>query len=155
MNETIVVALITASGSILVAALTFYLTKRNELAVQLRNEKLNHYKVLFSALSDLAVDGTNKDDANMRFALAVNTIALAAPQYVIDALMAYHDQVKFSNPDRSPDRHDKLLKELLLTVRRDIGMAKGDDRETFNFHMIGSAPKAPPNQTPQRPAHPR
>jgi hypothetical protein len=140
MNDSIVVALITASASILVAALTFYFTKRHERTVQLRNEKLNHYKVLFSALSDLAVDGTNKSEANMKFALATNTIALAAPQNVIDALMAFHDEVKFSNPDKSPERHDELLKELLLTVRKDIGLAKGDNKHTFNFHLIGAAP---------------
>ncbi len=34
MNNTIVVAMITASASIIVAALTFYLTKRHELSVQ-------------------------------------------------------------------------------------------------------------------------
>jgi hypothetical protein len=141
MNEAIIVALITVSGSTLVACLTFYFTKRHELSAQWRNEKLNHYKVLFSALSDLAVDGANKNEANMRFALAANTIALAAPQYVIDALMAFHDEVKHSNPNKSPEKHDELLKELLLVVRKDIGLAKGDDVSTFNFHLIGSAPK--------------
>ena len=64
MNEAILVALITVSGSIVIASLTFYLTKRHELSVQWRNEKLNHYKVLFSALSDLAVAGTDKNEAN-------------------------------------------------------------------------------------------
>jgi hypothetical protein len=102
---------------------------------------MNHYRVLFSALSDLAVDGADKDDANKRFALASNTISLAAPQYMINALMAFHDEVKFSNPNKLPERHDKLLNELLLAVRRDIGLAKGDDSATFNFHLIGSAPK--------------
>ena len=70
MNEAIIVAIIAASASIVVAALTFYLTKRYELYVQWRSEKMNHYRILFSALSDLAVDGTDKDDANKRFALA-------------------------------------------------------------------------------------
>lgn len=146
MNDAVIVAIITAAASVLVAALTFYLTKRHELAVQLRSEKLNHYKVLFSALSDLAVDGTDKDAANMRFALAVNTIALAAPQEVIGALMAFHDEVKFSNADRSPEDHDRLLKELLLAVRRDIGLAKGDDAASFSFHLIGTAPIASQQQ---------
>ena len=141
MNEAIVVAIIAASSSIVVSALTFFLTKRYELYVQWRNEKMNHYKVLFSALSDLAVDGTDKDDANMRFALASNTISLAAPQYVINDLMAFHDEVKFSNLNKLPERHDKLLNELLLAVRRDIGLAKGDDSATFSFHLIGSASK--------------
>ena len=142
MNDAVAVAIITGGASLLVAAVMFYLTKRHELAVQLRNEKLNHYKVLFSALSDLAVDGADKDDANMRFALAVNTIALAAPQEVIGALMAFHDEVKFSNPDPSSEAHDRLLKDLLLAVRRDIGLAKGDDVTSFSFHLVGGAPTA-------------
>ena len=82
MNDSILVAIITASGGILVAALTFYLTKRHELKVEWRHEKLNHYKTLLSGLSDLATDGT--DEANLKFAQAANTIALVAPQYVID-----------------------------------------------------------------------
>jgi hypothetical protein len=143
MSTNIIVAVITASASLIVAAFMFYLTKRHELSVQWRGEKLNHYKVLFSALSDLAVDGTDKDNANKRFALAANTISLAAPQYVINALMAFHDEVKFSNPNKSAEHHDKLLNELLLAVRRDIGLAKGDNSATFNFHLIGSAPKVP------------
>ena len=146
MNDAVVVAIVTAAASVVVAALTFYLTKRHELAVQLRNEKLNHYRVLFSALSDLATDGADKDAANMRFALAVNTIALAAPQDVITALMVFHDEVKLSNPNRSLEAHDRLLKELLLAVRRDIGLAKGDDAANFNFHLIGMAPIASQQQ---------
>jgi len=150
MNDAIIVAIISASASLVVAAVTFYLTKKHELSVQWRTEKLNHYRVLLSALSDLAVDGTDKDDANRRFALAVNTIALAAPQDVISALMAFHDEVKFSNPDKSPKRHDELLKEVMLAVRRDIGLAKGDDAHQFNFHLIGSAPLGDQNKLDAR-----
>jgi hypothetical protein len=142
MNPTVIVAIVSAAGTIFAAAFTFYLTKRHELAVQLRKEKLNHYKVLLAAVSDLAVDGTNKEDANMRFALAANTIGLAAPQYVINALMAFHDEIKISNAHKSQARHDKLLNDLLLAIRQDIGLAKGDDAATFNFHLIGSAPQS-------------
>jgi hypothetical protein len=139
MNDAIVVAIISASGGLLVASVTYYLTKRHELSMQWRKEKLNHYKVLFSSFSDLAVDGTDKTEANLRLSLAVNTIALVAPQYVVNALMAFHDEVKFSNENRLPERHDQLFKELLLAVRKDIGLSKGDD-DNFNFHLIGSAP---------------
>jgi len=96
MDSSILVAIITVSGSIIVAAVTFYLTKKHQLDVEWQHEKLNHYKVLLSALSDLAVDGIDKDDANKRFALAANTIALVAPQYVISALMNFHDEVKYT-----------------------------------------------------------
>jgi hypothetical protein len=142
VDATIIVAVVGASASIIAAALTFYLTKRHELAVQVRKEKLNHYRVLLASLSDLAVDGTNKTDANRKFALAANTIGLAAPQYVIGALMAFHDEVKYTNRCKSDERYDKLLNELLLAIRKDIGLAKGDNAGTFKFHLIGAAPKS-------------
>jgi hypothetical protein len=141
MDSTILVAIITVSGSILVAAITFYLTKSHQLKVEWQHEKLNHYKVLLSSLSDLAVDGTDKEEANKRFALAANTISLVAPQYVITALMNFHDEVKFSNKNRTPERHDQLLRELLLAIRKDIGLSSKDEISSFNFHLIGSAPK--------------
>jgi len=141
MNTTIIATLITVSGSIMVAALTFYLTKKHEIKVEWQKQKLNHYKVLISSLSDLAVDGTDKEEANMKFSLAANTIALAAPQYVISALMAFHDHVKFTNPNPSPEKHDRLLIELLLAIRKDIGLAEKDNPRTFDFHLIGSKPK--------------
>ena len=154
MDTPILVAIISAAASLAVAAITFFLTKRKEREAEWQKQKLNHYKVLFSALSDLAVDGTDKHDANMRFALAANTIALVAPQYVIKALMAFHDEVKFSNKQKSVDRHDDLLKSLLLAVRKDIGRARGDKPASFVFHLIGTAPKltlgaskSPPLQT--------
>jgi hypothetical protein len=140
VNDPILVAIITVSGGIFAAALTFYLTKRHELKVEWQHEKLNHYKVLLSALSDLVTDGTDKSEANMRFALAANTIALVAPQYVISALMEFHNEVKYSNPNKSPEKHDKLLVELLLAIRKDIGLAAKDNSSTFDFHLIGSAP---------------
>ena len=141
MDSTIFVAVITATGSILVASITFYLTKRNQLEMDRQQNKLNHYKVLLSSLSDLATDGTDKDEANRKFALASNTIALAAPQNVITALMKFHDEVKFSNPNKSANKHDELLVKLLLEIRKDIGISGRDDNKTFNFHLIGSAPK--------------
>jgi hypothetical protein len=83
MDNTIIVALITVTGGVI----AFSLTKHHEIKSEWKKEKLNHYKVLLSALSDLAVDGTDKDKANEKFSLAVNTIALVAPQSVISVLM--------------------------------------------------------------------
>ena len=138
MDTSIIVALVTTAGSIFVAAITFYLTKRHQIKSEWQKEKVNHYKVLLSALSDLAVDGTDKDDANMRFALAVNTICLVAPEYVIHALMAFHNEIKYTNANRSAERHDMLLRELMLAIRRDIGLSGRDNRGEFDFHLIGS-----------------
>ena len=141
MNNAILIAVISGALSIIAASLSFYFTKRHELKMKWRDEKLNHYKVLFSALSDIAVDGMDKEEANRKFSLATNTIALSASQEVISALMSFQDYVKFSNKSQTIEEHDRLLKELLIAVRKDIGLNKRDDPKTFLFHLIGSKPK--------------
>jgi hypothetical protein len=136
MEASVWAAIIAVAG----AALSFYLTKYYERKMEWQREKINHYKVLVSAISDLASCGTD-DEANKKFFLASNTIALVAPQNVIKALMILFDETKLSNPIHcSQERHDKLLKELLLAIRKDIGLSSKDDPNTFYFHLIGSKP---------------
>ena len=145
MDTNVLVAIISASGTvgaaILVASLTYYFTKRMQTNTEWQHEKMNHYKALLSAMSDLAVDGIDKIDANKRFAHETNTICLVAPQYVITNLMKFHDEIKYSNPNKSPEKHDSLLKELLLAIRKDIGVSTSDDKISFEFHLIGTRPK--------------
>jgi hypothetical protein len=140
MDKSILIAIITASGSIFLAALSFYLTKRHQIKTEWQKEKLGHYKDLLTALSELAIDGFDKNQANIKFASSVNTIALVASQEVITALMNYHDEVKYSNRNRTPEKHDELLKELLLRIREDIDLSKKDNEDTFIFHLIGTSP---------------
>ena len=137
----IIIAIIGASATLFGAALTYYLTKKQQIDKEWRDAKINHYKVLLTSISDLVVDGIDKNEANMRFALALNTIALVAPQYVVSALMNFHDEIKFSNPNKKPENHDKLLIELLLAIRKDIKISEKDDPKTFRFHLIGTSPK--------------
>ncbi len=77
----------------------------------------------------------------MKFAFAVSTISLVAPQYVVTSLMNFHDEVKFSNPSKRPENHDKLLIDLLLAIRKDIKIPEKDNPNTFKFHLIGSSLK--------------
>ncbi|NJD53721.1 MAG: hypothetical protein FIB07_12740 [Candidatus Methanoperedens sp.] len=141
MDINVLVAIIPVSGSILVASLSYYLTKRLQTKTEWQHEKMNHYKVLLSAMSDAVVDGKDKKEANERFSLASNTICLVAQQDVVTALMKFHDEIRYSNPNKSMERHDILLKELILAIRKDIGLSKSDNKDTFLFHLMGSAPK--------------
>jgi proline dehydrogenase len=140
VNSTVIVAIIGAAASIIAASLSFWLTKRAERQDALQQRKLEHYHELLSAISDLAVDGADKDQANQNFARAANTIALVAHPRVIAALMAFHDEVKFSNPTRTTEGHDRKLKELLLAIRKSLDLPFKDDPATFDFHLIGSRP---------------
>jgi hypothetical protein len=102
---------------------------------------MNHYNVLLSSMSDIAVDRKDKKEAIERFSLASNTICLVAPQYVVTALMKFQDEIMYSNQSTSLELHDVLLKELLLAIRKDIGLSKSDNKDTFLFHLVRSTPK--------------
>ncbi len=141
MDYQIIVAIITAGAAIIVAVVSFFLNESAKRKTEWQQKKFGHYQNLLLAISDLVIDGKNKTKANQDFSTASNTIALIAPQKVIDALMAFHDEVKWANRDSaSPERHDELLKNLILLIREDIGLSKNDDSKTFAFHLIGSRP---------------
>lgn len=140
-DATIVVALLTVIGGIATAALSYFFTKQRELAAQWRENKINHYKVLLTAVSDLAGDNPGPD-VHYRFALAVNTIAIVAPQPVVEAILAFHDEIKASNSqNRTQERHDELLGRLVLAIRADLGIRPKDDPTTFRYHLVGGPPK--------------
>ena len=141
METSIIVAIISASASFIVASLSFALNKKAERKTALQQRKVAHYQELLNALSDLAVDGTDKEKANQNFAKAANTIALVAPQYVIETLMRFHDEVKFSNQKKSQEGHDRALKALLLAIRKSLELPFKDDPDSFDYHLIGSSPK--------------
>jgi len=141
MTNEVLVAVITASGSVVVAAVSYFLTKRQQREAEWRDSKLNHYKVLLASISDLAVNNADVD-AHHRFALALNTLALVAPQKVVEAMLAFHEGVKISTEDRSPERHDQLLAQLLLAIREDLGMKPKDNPRTFRYHLVGAPPRA-------------
>jgi hypothetical protein len=132
-------------GTVLVAvisaALSYYFSAKAQAEQEWRQRKVQHYNELLSAISDLAVDGKDKTKANERFALTAATIALVASQDVVTAVMRFHDEIKESNSKRTLERHDQLLKELLLAMRADLRIKPNDNPSTFEFHLIGTAPK--------------
>lgn len=69
---------------------------------------------------------------------AANIIVLVAPPRVINALMAFHAELKFSNPNRSSEGHDSNLKELLKQIRWNLRLPFEND--PFDFHLITSQP---------------
>lgn len=137
MDNSILIAIISASGSILLAAFTFYFTKRHQTKSEWKKEKLEHYRKLLVALSDLAIDGKDKDKANQEFSEFSNTICLVASQDVIHKLMTLHDSIKLPIEKRNFDLESELINKLMIAIRKDIGLTKKDNIEYFNFHLIG------------------
>jgi len=98
---------------------------------------LEHYRKLLVSLSDLAVDGKNKDKANQDFSEYSNTICLVASQEVIHKLMTLHDHIKQPKEQRDYEVEAELINHLMMAIRKDIGLTKKDDATVFNFHLIG------------------
>jgi hypothetical protein len=141
MNSQVLAAIIAASATIIVAASTFFLNEQAKRKADWQQKKFGHCQKLLSAIDDLAVDGRNKQRANQEFSTASNTMVLIASQEVITALMLFHNEVKYVNHENfSVERHDELLKELILAIRKDIGLSKKDNPDTFAFHLIGTNP---------------
>lgn len=108
MTATVAAALIAALGGIAVAGATYWFTKKREREAEWRKEKLEHYKAFVAALGG-TISGETTPDGQRAFARACNNLNLVAPQAVIEALRKFQDEIKVSNPNKSMERHDKLI----------------------------------------------
>ena len=135
MDTTVFVAVITAGASIILSALSFFLTKKKEREAELRKQKLDSYTELLSALSNL----TGKDvtlESKKRLAHIVNHIWLISPYSVTKALINFLDESSDSNRGKlSQSRHDKLLTILLYAIREDLGVKSNNFDQNFEFRL--------------------
>lgn len=144
MPADIVTAVIAASGAIVLAGATYWLTKQREREAELRKEKLEHYKEFAVSLSGI-ISGEDTPDGQRFFALACNKLNLVAPQPVLEALQAFQQETKRSNPSPGRERHDKLMSALFYEMRKDLGISPKDNSETFQVGLWASgAPRNGP-----------
>lgn len=144
MNTAVVVAFIGFVGSVVAAALTYWATKQREREAEWRKEKLAYYKAFVESLSGI-VEGDDSAEGHRLFAKATNSLLLFAPQSVLEALNAFRNEIRVTNPSRSLEQHDKLLAALLVAIRRDIGIFRADDA-TFK-PILWSSGAGKPRQT--------
>ena len=130
MSATLTTSLFGLIGSSLIAALTYWLTKRREREAEWRKDKLAYYKAFIESMSGI-VEGDDMPEGHRLYAKATNNLLLFAPQSVIEAVNAFRAENAMSNVNRTQEKHDKLLAELLLSIRQDIGVHPSDNPSTF------------------------
>ncbi|WP_316674755.1 hypothetical protein [uncultured Tolumonas sp.] len=135
MDNTIVVSIIAASASIVVAAITYWTTKSREREADWRKEKLIHYKEYMSALSGI-LGSNSSPESKKRYTFAFNSVALFASQQVIECLHQYQELTRLSQVPL--EAHDKLLTNLVLAIRQDLKLNPKDNALTFKFHVIST-----------------
>ncbi len=75
-----------------------------------------------------------------KYAIAFNTVGLFASQNVIKCLHNYQDLTRLPPEQVQPDKHDKLLTELVLAIRKDLKLKPSDNVDTFSYKLIASYP---------------
>ena len=137
MSAEVITALIAALGGVSIAGASYWFTKQREREAELRREKLNHYKEFTDSLSSI-ISGESTDDSQRAFAHACNKLNLIAPQPVLEALRAFQQEIKIGNPERSLERHDKLMSKLSYEIRCDLNVLPRDDATCFKIGLWAS-----------------
>jgi hypothetical protein len=142
LDTGVLTALVSGSAAILVAAVTYALTKRREHEAAWRDLKLKHYQEYVAALSAV-VGGRATADNRARYADAGNKLSLVAPPRVLRAPYDLQDEISLRSEARDRTRHDVKLTALMRAMRSDAqeGLPIGDEEE-LNFRLFASGTPA-------------
>jgi hypothetical protein len=145
-DPTILVAVLGLLASVISASVTYYLTKRQQFALEERRLKEEFYRRFIKALNDATAENP-EDDAINALSEGFNSLVLVANKKVVKQLMDFHDFVKITNKDVSRgtkewgQNFDKLYTELIRSIRADL-FGREEDAATFPpLHMVGVASK--------------
>jgi hypothetical protein len=143
MDTSVVVSVIAAASGVIVAAISFFLTKKREREADWRKYKYEQYKEFMVSISGI-VSGDATSEGNRIFAKASNTLHLIGSKGVLDALHAFQDETRSSNPNRSLGKADDLLSKLVWEIRKDIEIPGTPDEPEFTVKLwsSGTTPKS-------------
>ncbi len=140
MDTSVVVSVIAAASGVVVAAVSFYLTKKKEREADWRKYKYEQYKELMVSISGI-VAGDSTPEGNRIFAKACNTLHLIGSKGVLDALRGYQDEARSSNPNHSAAKEAALLSKLVWEILKDIEIPRTPQASEFEVHLWCSGTK--------------
>lgn len=143
MDTTIAVSVIAAASGVIVTSVSYYLTKKKEREADWRKYKFEQYKEFMVSISGI-VSGDATPEGNRIFAKASNTLHLIGSKGVLDALHAFQDETRSSNPNRSFGKADDLLSKLVWEIRIDTEIPGTPHEPEFTVKLwsSGTTPKS-------------
>ncbi|AQW29464.1 hypothetical protein ACKZDW_20960 [Ralstonia syzygii subsp. celebesensis] len=141
MGNTALTAVATGLFTLLVAVVTYLLTKKREHEADWRKAKLEHYREYIAALSGIT-EGRSTPTGHARYSDAVNSMALIAPPAVLAAVYAFQDEISCRNTARSDEAHDRLLANVLLAMRRDVHPNSAAEEQGLQIRRLITVPAA-------------
>lgn len=136
--SAIAAALASGGFALLGVVVTSILAKRREHESDWRKTKIEHYQEYVAALSGI-ISGRSTPAAQERYADAVNALAFVASPPVLNAVHAFQSEISYRNSTRSDERHDSLLRSVLLAMRSDVQPIKGRE-ESLSFRFLAPPP---------------
>ena len=111
----ILVGIIGAIAAVLAASLPYYFTKKNEIAANIKKNKLDRYDDLLKKLTTYLQK--NDSDSLGEFILTCNRASSYANHETLNAIIAYLDSIKTKEPNKDVRTH---VNEIFLAIRKDV-----------------------------------
>lgn len=125
METPIIVAIIAAAAS----AITFFLTRMKEREAEWRKLRVEQYRELVTAMSEVA--GGPTPENTRRLALAANQVGLLASPDVLRHQTRLLDAVATSRTEN----HDEILTSLMHAIRADLKVPGATQQSGINFKL--------------------
>lgn len=136
MSTEIVTTLIALLGSVLSLSLSYWFSKKQERDAEWKKEKLAYYKAFVESLSG-ALRQHGSEEGQILFAKTSNNMLLFASPEVLKALTEFKEEIRIGIPI---ERHDALLKKLIVAMRADIGLVKDNELDTVRVGLWAPGP---------------
>jgi hypothetical protein len=139
MNAILVASVISAAATVIVALLTYLLTKWREREADWRKVKLDLYKEYLNAVAGIA-DGRMTPESEVRYHDAFNIIGLVASPTVLTAVQALQIEISPANTARTQLSHDEKYTHRVNALRQDLTGPHWRKSNDLNFYIISTRP---------------
>jgi hypothetical protein len=127
----------------LTASLTYYFTKKNQLRLDESRLKEETYLKYIKALSDNVIL-SDRNDARAKLSDAHNHILLIGSACVVTRMREFSKYIaidNFNSKNFNIEEHDKLLTELIKSMREDLYNGKKTNKRYPTISLSGSRGK--------------
>jgi hypothetical protein len=142
---TVVAALIAAFVGVIGGAfLTYWATRRREIELEWRKQRSLYYKEYLSAYAGIVCNNDVPKpgvEARLRYEAAFNTIGLFASLEFIKKAQELQKHIEGDVSDSDLTAHDKMLVDLMASMRADLCMPKNEQKIPEYWLMVSGARK--------------
>jgi hypothetical protein len=132
----IIVAALSLLGAVSVASLSYYFSSKKQIAEEQRKVKVEVYEGFYRSILDVARDPTI--DNQKQFFLVYDRLLFVGSDNVVEKSIAWLTEIRTQG--NKGDVNSPKLRDLLDTMRRDLGISKRPVLSQSGFVPITSKP---------------